>query len=520
LTALALLMGVSVLALSVGGCRTSESDVQRWTTTAQGPSRLVAVVTHDKFSPTLRTQAALALVSMAPRDGQRIGISKLVEALSNMGDPERKRAVAALVPHLLEGIAKTPRTEDGKHVDESVPYKDAAYALLSAEGGSLIEDPQMESEVKRALAGWVSTDFEARIDEPSQMFGVEQMMHTLGHAGVTDLPKLITPTGEKIDRVVGLVAQLGDSATKLAASKRLSARGHYMASSKWAKEQESVVREQNAKAKLAPTADQLKKQIQQYQDEQLLRLYATMSRIGKAPTVDFLLDEGENRALDEKRRATALAALKGNIDPKNRRQVERLLDLAGGKDTPDKVRDVALQRIAELPRKLVVDRLYALFDDDNWKVRWVAAETILKMSDQSHLAGFMKRLGKVEHMALTEALRYGDLMGKLEGKQSPRALVARYAAKRQPASVRVSALGFYFDNGKRSELEAIRGYQEDREKIPGCAENAKDCEWKCAFQGKLREIETIGEFVEYCVAPAVAARKQTRSPKKRSNKQK
>src|SRR5881275_2161401 len=39
------------------GCAVSESDVTRWETTERGPYKLVAVVTHDKYSWQLRTDS-------------------------------------------------------------------------------------------------------------------------------------------------------------------------------------------------------------------------------------------------------------------------------------------------------------------------------------------------------------------------------------------------------------------------------------------------------------------------------
>ncbi len=51
------------------GCRTSDDDVHRWANSAQGPRKLVAVLTHDKYPIDLRIEAAETLVSMKPRGG-------------------------------------------------------------------------------------------------------------------------------------------------------------------------------------------------------------------------------------------------------------------------------------------------------------------------------------------------------------------------------------------------------------------------------------------------------------------
>ena len=69
----------------------------------------------------------------------------------------------------------------------------------------------------QALTEWVQKDFELRLENPAQQFGIEQMMRFLGSSSVRGLPLLITESSTKIDRICGLVADLGDDATKLAA---------------------------------------------------------------------------------------------------------------------------------------------------------------------------------------------------------------------------------------------------------------------------------------------------------------
>ena len=64
---------------TVSGCRVAETDVKRWESTQRGPFKLVAVVTHDKYSWELRTDAALSLIRMPPRGGVRQGIQFLVD---------------------------------------------------------------------------------------------------------------------------------------------------------------------------------------------------------------------------------------------------------------------------------------------------------------------------------------------------------------------------------------------------------------------------------------------------------
>ena len=167
----------------------------------------------------------------------------------------------------------------------------------------------------------------------------------------------------------------------------------------------------NAVSKLKPTKDQFQKQLDQYQERRSSNL-GSMKKIGQAPSVEYLLNFGGDKAQSEKRRATALIALQGQIDKDNKSQVDRVLTLAAAEDTPDSVRDAAMRRVGEMPRKLVVDRLYPMFDSKEWKIRWVAAELILKMSDSSHIDEFMTHLGHTKVASRNPALR--QLIGELK----------------------------------------------------------------------------------------------------------
>jgi hypothetical protein len=46
------------LGTGVGACRTNSEDVRRWATTVQGPKKLIAVLTHDKYPIELRVASS------------------------------------------------------------------------------------------------------------------------------------------------------------------------------------------------------------------------------------------------------------------------------------------------------------------------------------------------------------------------------------------------------------------------------------------------------------------------------
>src|SRR5687768_15846770 len=127
------------MAVGLGACRTGSEDIRRWGTTVQGPRKLIAVLTHDKYSDEIRLEAAMTLVSMKPRNGRRVGIEGgddqpgLMGALTQLPPNARAGLISKLVPALESEIKKPPPVTQGGQAaaDPTVPYKDAAFALLT-----------------------------------------------------------------------------------------------------------------------------------------------------------------------------------------------------------------------------------------------------------------------------------------------------------------------------------------------------------------------------------------------------
>jgi HEAT repeat protein len=513
----ATLLAAIAFGVGVSGCRTTTEDVHRWANTAQGPRKLVAVLTHDKYPMDLRVEAAMTLVSMKPRFGRRIGIGNLLDALNELPEGERAKVVAEMVPKLEAEIRKPASGTPEARVDTSIAYKDAAYALLTNDGSPLVTDKTLVDRLKAALSDWAIGDFSARMDDSSQAYGMEQVLRMLGAPGVRGLPALIAVDFSKTDRICDIVSDIGDPATKLEASKKLVAVAQEINSDKWIKANTPKLEAANAASKLKPTKEQFAKQLDQYQEEQLLRSFGSMKKIGQPPIAEYLLNFAGDKSQSEKRRATALIALEGQIDKDNKSQVDRILTLASAEDTPDSVRDAAMRRVGEMPRKLVVDRLYPIFDSKEWKVRWVAAELILKMSDSSQIDEFMSHIGHVKGMSITEPLRYGQLIGELKKvKTDPVESIDKYSETKYPVTVRLSALGYYYQGGSKNDLAKVDRYASDNEKVPECIPGAKECEWKCTVEagGKSDEktVQTVGDFVSFCIKPALEKRAPAASP--------
>jgi hypothetical protein len=353
-------------------------------------------------------------------------------------------------------------------------------------------------------------DFSARMDDSTQAYGMGQVLAALGADGVRRLPQLIVPEARKIGSIAQLVADLGDAQTKLEASERLVQVAREVDSEAWLARKAPLLKQANEASGQKVDGPRFDAQLAMYQEEEFLRMLSSLKQIGQAPAVDYLLSFTLDKAHGEKRREAALAALEGHIDRKNPDQVARLLALAGADDTPDSVRDQALRRVGELPRKQVILPLYALFSSKNWKVRWVAAELVLKMSEASQLSEFMSALGAVREMAITEPIRYGKLIAGLPGSPLVRDAIGPYAAAGQPVPVRLTALGYYLDQGTGDQLATLERMASETTRVPGCAKDAEGCEWRCEIasdgQQVVKPVQTVGEFVQYCVKPAIVAR--------------
>jgi hypothetical protein len=495
---------------AVTGCRVNEKDVKRWGSTEHGPDKLVQVVTHDKYDWPLRVDAGLELLRMKPRNGRRVGINRLVEAVAVMGADERRKFLGDFVPGLVSGIKSRPAA-DG--LDASLPFKDGAMALLTYDKAVLIGDDAVRKQVTDSLIDWTLVDFDRRLENTTQMFGMEQLVRAIGAPAVKGFPALITYDSTKFDRIAGLVADFGDQATKDSAGQKLVELAKYTNSAQWVAKTKPIVEDANKASKLTPTPEQFQKQIEQYQDEALTKVFASLKKIGTRAAVEYGLSIAMDKGLNAKRRQAALASVEGRLDRNSPSDIEKVLAIASQDDTPDDVRDIAFQRAGEMPRDQVVGKLYGMFGAKKWKVRWVAAETVLKMSSVDQLPEFMAKLppGPAAGFALAEPLKYGDAIEKMavkDGKKPRDAIVPFLADK--TLSVRLTAIGYFFANGTTADLPAIASLASDKTATP----KVEDAEgkWQCEVpkpdgkETEVKDIKTVGEFVTFCVQPAMKQR--------------
>lgn len=521
---LGLVMALGAMPFVMSGCRVSETDVKRWETTQRGPYKLVAVITHDKYPIELRTEAALSLIRMPPRGGVRQGIRFLVDkyqdedgenregALAQLPEEERREIVDRMAPVLLEQLKAPPpaRTPDGRlPPDPSIPYKDAAFAMLIHEP-PLVSNEATKASLHDALIQWAQTGFEDRIENGSQQYGLEQMMRVLGPESVKVLPGLVSESTARIDRIASLIKDIGDEATKLEMSKALVALAETYASKKWFDEQTKIVKEHNEKNAITADDSQVAVQVEKILERRLTEeVFPAMKRVAGRPSVEYLLKYASDASKPAERRTLALAALETNLDKNSRSELDRIFAIAKDANAPDSVRDGAFRRIGEFPKEWIVPKLYTLGDTGRWKVRWVAFETILNTMTLAQVPDFMRHLPKTANtkMGMTEPLSYAAVIrDKMDGDPKAKLAAIRPYLSSKDLGPKLVALG-YFWTGKKADVHYVQPLANDTSALPKC-EAQDECSWSCDVpkagdpkETEARELATVGDFVRLCLLP-------------------
>jgi hypothetical protein len=511
-------MSLVAILTAGSGCAVSESDVHRWETTEGGPEKLYALVTHDKYSWSLREEAALSLVHMRPRNGRHVGLEYLAlgydtpqgrvqGALSILTDDARKHIVDDIAPKLEEQIQQPPPPPpvegQPQQPDASMPYKDAAFALLSHEP-PLVVDDKTKADLTTALAQWVQVDFEDRIGNSSQQFGVEQIMRFLGPTSVKSLPSTIAEGNTQNDKACQLIADIGDDDTKNRAGQALVALAKTIDSPGWLDKQRGLVQEANKKTGANPSEKDLQTQLKTYQEQELEKVFTNMKRVGGRPIIEYCLAYARDNSKSEKMRIDALAALENRIDKNVPADMTTLFAIVADDTAPDSVRGGAMARVGELPKDVILPRLYALFSK-KWQVRMDAAKLILKTITTRDVPDFMRHLPADSHtkMGLSEPVLYGALIMGMDAQQAgggpkPRDVLNGYLESSSVGD-KLTAAGSYYQ-AKKADAGPLRALESDKTPVAKC-EPADKCGWECIVNKESKTPTTVGEFVQWCIEP-------------------
>src|SRR6185369_17370749 len=109
------------------------------------------------------------------------------ETLASIAPETRQVLVASLVPTIIGELKKPPPVgQAGQPAppDASFAYKDAAFAMLTHDGTVIISDEGLKQSLKAALVDWAMSDFEHRLENRSQAYGMEQLLRYIGPGAV------------------------------------------------------------------------------------------------------------------------------------------------------------------------------------------------------------------------------------------------------------------------------------------------------------------------------------------------
>lgn len=524
-------MALATSLASASGCAVGDQDLARWETTLGGPKRLLAVVRYDKYDHNLRVRAAMSLISMKPRKGERVGIKILVEGaeveekyipgFAGMEPEARGKILADLVPLIVKELEKPPPVaQAGQPLppDESFMYKDAAFMMLTYEKTAIVQDKALVETLKKTMTKWAMADFSRRLNDRTQMYGMEQLLRYIGSDSVRGLPDLMhkDTNARDLAKMCDLISKFADDETKQAASDAMVAIVKYNSSDEWRADHTDELKKGNERAGFEPTDKQFAQQLKDYQNEAVQRVFTAMKKVGGKAIVAYCIGIALDSKETSKRRQIALAALEGHIERTDRKTIDAIVKIAGS-DAPPVVLDQAFRRIKGLPRENVAEDLYGLFKTEKWKVRRAAAGAVLAMSSVKHIDEFLQKLDEntKKNFNMDEALKYGSFMSALKDGDPEKALQPHFNKGKVPS--RLAALSYYYWKGKAEDVDKVKALTEDDDKIPKCEDNG-GCYWKCGVVEKDKEvpkdIETVGAFVQHCLIPKMKRNSEDKDAKK------
>lgn len=507
---------LAAVANTLLGCSVAPADLKRWEQTSEGPKRLSAVILYDKYPSPLRVEAAMSLIEMKPQKGQRVGIERLVKGAfacdsawmerksdepcskASLSPETRAKLLEGLVPRIIEELKKPspPPAQNGQVApDPSYKYKDAAQLLLTYDKTPIVADAALKEQLLGALRDWAMVDFNRKLNDQTQMFGMEQLLRLIGPTSVENLPALMDRNVIRdLTKMADLIDKLGDAKTKEQASKKLVEIMTYVASEQWRKDNKD----------------------NEDQEGTMTKVFVAMKKVGGASVTGYCLALAGEKSRNVKLRTGALNVLENRIEKKDTASIKKLADLTKAKDAPLPVVDAAFRLLKQLPREAVITSLFQLLDVEDWKVRRLAGATILQMSKVENIAEFMTELGKraKHNFNPAEARTYAAYLAELK-EGTPLEKLKPYF-KDEAISARVTALSYYLVSGSKHDVAALKPFGDDKDKVPKCDEKDKnECTWTCIVVGADKKeqskiVETVGDFVTYCVLPQLA----NREPKK------
>lgn len=475
----------AAVVVSTAGCKVDSDDVEEWKGTVKGPARLGAVIRSDRYSPELRTEAAIAMVEMDRSDVDGVALLKKSLADLQAEDPQASQTiVTGMVPRLKALLAAKPEPEaESAALDPvQVRAKDAAYMVIP------YARPDDRDPLVRSVVGWYSVDFEGR--SLAGDYSAEQVTRALGAEAaemlVDTLDEKMAP--QAMIKIAEIIGEDGSEATKKRAADRLVEIERQMekpAFVSWLGEQ--------IRASMKASGEEIDPQridaLAVYNRENYLNqgALAAMHHLGDQEAVatrllriaDTKPGPNDPEAWVERlstRRATALKALEGHV---GRVHLNRLLSIALEPSNPIEVRDYAFDRVGDIQSADAISRLWPLVERAGCvgstcsqaqkldkRLRWRAGELVLSLGGPSTIDSFSQRLPAVPGIQYEPEELEGYATRMSQMTPPPTSVVLGLLDSPQWWN-RVVALRYLERRGGEAEVPAMKRLVSDETRVSG-----------------------------------------------------
>jgi len=349
-----------------GGCKATSADVDRWSRTENGPTKLVSLVEHPRYGVELRARALLgiATIDRAELDSFEL-FTETIDHLAASNDADKTAVFEALIPGLVRAmnggdrpvrVGDPPSTEMGH-------AKDASVELVRHLTGAPRE------RLMRAVMAYFAGDFARRA-----MVGSHGPEDTARAFGPASLPVLATALNARLDKdsiakIASIIAAVGDDATKRTTAERLVAIEREIEGAPFFEWLQTEVRRSLSVGNETPSATRVLGSATLTRESLLVSgVFPAMKSLSSVPVIGTRLLElaatkpAANlptalKAMLEERRSHALSALEGGATAAH---VEPLLALALDASNPPTLREVAFDRLAETRATSVIPRMLPL----------------------------------------------------------------------------------------------------------------------------------------------------------------
>jgi hypothetical protein len=460
-------------ALSLAGCHASSADVTRWETSEDGPEHLAKAVADEGASLEVRRDAGLALVRLE-RNGRRVGLPMLADALAASNESGRAKVVAAMAPELVAGVGRAPTdsppaasagkegstavTSAGPPPDPSLPAKDAVHLLLAR---GLVKDASVEASLRGSLSSWLRVSLAQRMTDRSQRYSVPEAIRVLGPGSAHGLLTLAGPHGG-IERIAPVLREIDGDADRKAHGDEL---GAMLRGVPW--HDREAAAQVNKENHVTVSPEQMEKIVSAYADLGITSILDAMGRLGSFPA-DAILDVVESPASPAARREKLLGALAAHPEAVDAKATERVFTIATAASTEGSTCEAAFRVVQALPdRAATTPRLWALLPRGG-RVRMEAGRVLLTRITTGEVDAFLHAVTapKVTGAGHQEALEYAPALEKLLGREA-----LRPYTKSRVAAIRAIALPAFAD-----EPATLAASEKDEAELPASADGF---DWDC-----------------------------------------